>query len=462
MRKKSSIFVIFLIGISLISLNFNYAAASDDDEDGIDDDFEDLNKRNISLEIEANQIQIESSLRSGNQIDEIQLKITTDSEGLGIEISYEEDIVSENTSEFELEFDVSFRKIIEFVDVDDDGIYNQSVDDTVKEVPLDSFQSPIYAPLYISDDTTLHYFIVNTTDGVFTVHIYFSEEFHIVNGTLLTPIQMKIDVEITNFAYDNASSQIALYTSLKSEIDYEEEEDTEDEINEYASNEKGIVTQINNFTGIFTWDNNATIDGISRDVLMSDLDIDDYDEGDQKVYLNYPQGMHIYHDPKVGIAGIYKFKDIIDNPLFLIILIAIISSLSISIGYAGFYYRERIFKGHYTELEKKKAIGETFSNVKYDSKRLDSLLDNKRILHQLKDLSSDKMSSIEDIKVTALSEDFFKIIKAFDWEEDDLVDFIQEMISLTPGERKVIFEEMLIKSEQQKKNRLDDTKRLYT
>ena len=47
-------------------------------------------------------------------------------------------------------------------------------------------------------------------------------------------------------------------------------------------------------------------------------------------------------------------------------------------------------------------------------------------------------------------------------EEDDLVDFVREMISLTPEERKVIFKEMISKSEQQKKIGLDDTKRLYT
>ena len=50
---------------------------------------------------------------------------------------------------------------------------------------------------------------------------------------------------------------------------------------------------------------------------------------------------------------------------------------------------------------------------------------------------------------------------AFEWEEDDLVDFIRDMTSLTPEERKSIFKEMIDKSEQQTKNRLDDTKRLY-
>ena len=72
------------------------------------------------------------------------------------------------------------------------------------------------------------------------------------------------------------------------------------------------------------------------------------------------------------------------------------------------------------------------------------------------------MVSLKDLKLTALSEDFYKIINAFEWEEDDLAEFIREMVSLTPEERISVFNEMIDKSEQQKKNRLDDTKRLYT
>jgi hypothetical protein len=100
--------------------------------------------------------------------------------------------------------------------------------------------------------------------------------------------------------------------------------------------------------------------------------------------------------------------------------------------------------------------------MKYTSEKLDELLDNKRILHNLKNLPPDKNLNIDDIKVTALSKDFFKIVNSFDWEEDDLVEFIREMVSLTPKERNSIFKEMMEKSEQQTKGRLDDTKRLYT
>ena len=459
MSKKSKIFVIILIGISLISLNFNFAAASDDDDDGIDDDFEDLNKRDISIEIEASQIQIESSLRKGDRIDEIQMKIIMDSEGLSIEVSYESEIAS---TEVELEFCIIFRKLVEFVDTDSNAIYDPLIDEKIQEFNLTDFQPVKHTEINITDNTALHYFVINTTNGVFTAHIYFSEEFHIVNDTLITPIQSKIDIEISNFTYINSSSQLALYTSLESEDDYEEWDVTEDEMREYATDEKGLISDMNNFTGIFTWKNNATIDGISREVLTSNLDVDDYEEDEQNIYFTYPRGTHIYHDPKVGIAGIYKIKNIIDNLLFLIILIAIISSLSISVGYTIIHYRERIFASHYTELEVKKDIGRTFSNVKYDSKRLDALLDNKRLLLQLKERPSDKMSHIEDIKATALSEEFFKVINIFDWEEDDLIDFIREMIALTPEERDAVFKEMINKSEQQQKSRLDDTKRLYT
>jgi len=462
LNKRFNITLIFLIGIALLSLNFNYVIASDDDEDGVEDEFEELNKRNVSIEIEAEQIQIESSLRNGDVKDEIQLKITNNSEGLSIEVSYESEITSGNITIFELEFGITFRKLIEFVDINDNDLFDPLIDDTIREFDLIDFQKVKYTQINITTDTTLHYFVVNTTDGVFAAHIYLSEEFYIVNGTLITPVQSKLDIEISEFPYLNSSSQLALYTSLESENDYYDEDETEDEIREYATNEKGVVSEMNNITGFFTWKDNATINGISKKVLTSDLDIDDYDGDEQKLYLIYPRGSHIYHDPKLGIAGIYRNDDIIDNPLFLIILLSIISSLSISIGYATYHYRERIFPSHYSELEKKKNFSKPLNNMKFTSEKLDELLDNKRILHNLKNLPPDKKLNIDDIKVTALSKDFFKIVNSFDWEEDDLVEFIREMVSLTPEERNSIFKEMMEKSEQQTKGRLDDTKRLYT
>jgi len=319
-----------LIGIALLSIliltsTSNLVSASDDDGDGIDDDFEESHKRDISIEFEPNQIQIESSMRNGVKKDEIQLKITFESEGLGIEISYESEMSSGNSTEFEIEFEVTFRKLIEFVDVDDDEIYNPLVDYTVQEVLLDSFQPVIYTPINISGDTMLHYFIVNTTDGVFAAHIYLVEEFDIVNGTFIKPTQTKIDIEITDFNYINGSSQLALYTRLESEVEYGEDEHTENEEEGHASDEKGVIASNNGYAGFFTWTENATIDGISKRVLGSPIQVDDDDVNEQKLYLNYPRGNHIYHDPVMGVMTVPITS--LDIPI--IVIVSIIASVGI-------------------------------------------------------------------------------------------------------------------------------------
>ncbi|MFX1321700.1 MAG: hypothetical protein ACFFAQ_08650 [Promethearchaeota archaeon] len=303
MQKKNNLIWIFLLGILVFNLSLGLAVASDDDDDGIDDDFEDSNKRDIEIEFDSNEIQIKSEQRNGDRQDEIELTIKYDSEGLNIEISYESEVESENEteSEFEIEFEVSFRKLIEFVDLNNNGVYDESFDQFIQETEINTFQPIIYTSFDISIDTKMHYIIINTTDGVFAAHVYLVEEFTIVNNTLITPTETKIDIEINNFNYIDANSQLALYVELGSEMDYEEDDYTEDEEDGYAENEEGVYTSNNGFAGFFNWAENATIDGVSKKVLASEITVDEYDDQEQKLYLNYPRGIHIYHDPKIGI-----------------------------------------------------------------------------------------------------------------------------------------------------------------
>ncbi|MFX1357594.1 MAG: hypothetical protein ACFFA8_09925 [Promethearchaeota archaeon] len=301
-KERQYLLGIFLLGLLIFTMNVGNVAASDDDNDGIDDDLEESEKRNIEIEFSANEFQINSILRNGKTKDSIEFKIKYESEGLEVEVSYESEYSSENSTEFEIEFGVTFRKLIEFVDLNGNGIYDPSTDDKIQEVALNSFQPLIYTNSSIAGDTVLHYFIVNTTDGVFTAHIFLVEEFDIVNNTLITPTQTKIDIEMKNFNYLNDTSQLALYTKLESGIEYEDENETEDEKDGYASNEDGVMTRNLNYAGIFAWNELAMVDGLQENVLSSAIQIDDDDENEQKLYLNYPRGTHIYHDPKVGIS----------------------------------------------------------------------------------------------------------------------------------------------------------------
>lgn len=322
---KYNLFGLLLLGVLILTSTSTLVGATDDDEDGIDDDIEESNKRDVEIQFEPNEIQIESTLRNGDQKDEVKLKIGYNNEGLSIEYGYEKELTSDNTTDLDVEFQVTFRKLIEFIDMDADGIYDPLNDNAIQEYLIDSFQPIIYTTLNLSDNTALHYFIVNTTDGVFATHIYLAEEFDIVNGTFIKPTQTKIDIEITDFHYLNSTSQLALYTKLESEDDYQEDEQTENEEEGYSSNENSVIASSVDFAGFFAWTENATVDGVSKNVLASPLEVDDDDENEQKMYLNYPRGNHIYHDP---IMGVMSFPTT-PSDLPIVVIIAIVSSIGI-------------------------------------------------------------------------------------------------------------------------------------
>jgi hypothetical protein len=112
MKKKlyllSGLLLLFLIS----TLTINFTIASDDDDDGIEDDFEDMHKRNISIEFRENETRIESVLGKGGNIDEIDFNLKYDEDGFAIEVSYESEFNS--GSEKELEFEVVFHEIVEY------------------------------------------------------------------------------------------------------------------------------------------------------------------------------------------------------------------------------------------------------------------------------------------------------------------------------------------------------------
>jgi hypothetical protein len=303
--KKVKIIGLFLIGFFLFSLNMGFAIATDDDGDGVDDDFEDEKLRSLSVTIESDKVEVETVLRANLNKNKIEFELRNDTNGLEVGVSFTPnyDPLS-NTTEIELEFEITFKEIVEYVDADDNNIFDDNIDTEIQVHSLDDFQEVQHSVIPITPDTDLHYFIVNTTDGIFLAHIYIAEEFEIVNNSLILPSETKIAIEINNFNYTNSNSRLALYTKLESGVDYEEKEDTEDELQGYATDEQGVFALNNSHVGFFTWEENATVDGVSKQVFASDLEIDDSEPNEQKMYLNYPNGTVIIHDPKIGIEGL--------------------------------------------------------------------------------------------------------------------------------------------------------------
>lgn len=303
--KKKTIIGLFVLGFFIFSLNFGLAIATDDDGDGVEDEFEHEKTRSLSITMRADRIEIESVLRANLTKNKIEFRLRNNTNGLEVGVSFTPNYDPlTNTSEIELEFEVTFQEIVEYVDLDQNNVFDDLIDNEIQVLPLENYQTTQHSTIVISPDTNLHYFIVNTTDGIFTAHIYIAEEFDIVNNTLILPSETKIAIEINNFNYTNSNSRLALYNKLESGVDYNEKENTEDELHGYATDEQGVFTVNNTHVGFFSWEANATIDGMSKQVFASNPETDDADLNEQKMYLNYPNGTVIIHDPKIGIEGL--------------------------------------------------------------------------------------------------------------------------------------------------------------
>ena len=451
------IIAILLVSILIFQSGTKSVIADDDDDDGVDDDFEDLNERDISIdpdEFEVDEIEIEAILRRGAIRDEIEYELSNNTDGFYIETDYERESGSD---EFELEFTATFVSIVEFNDTNGDGMYNDTdPSEYVKELKLNNFQKTIYKNETLSAENTLHILIINTTDGVFTAYIYIAEEFANVNGTILSPTQMKVDIEINDFPYNNPNNLLALNITLESEEEYEEEKDTEDEIRGYSENEEWLVTAMNATTGFLSWNKTALVDDKPEPVVIGNgTDVGD----DMRMYINYPNGTHIYHDPKVGVAWILKSVVVPPSsgksdkskagtptiPIFLtpIFILAAVLIIGASVAASSvYYYKKKHLLGRFDEK-----IGIEPSILTMQDKSSDNISPNSRMKRELLQIleeenALDKITKLGDINLTVISEDFLEVINSFDWEYDEKEEFIKELLALAPKERKEILDEM--------------------
>ncbi|MFW9994681.1 MAG: hypothetical protein ACFFD4_21745 [Candidatus Odinarchaeota archaeon] len=285
----------------------------DGDNDGVNDDYEEENERNVDIDEGDYSASIKSELKYGENNDKFEIQLQLEDDGIKAELQYKTEV---DSLEAELQFEVGVSRLIEYNDTDGDGIYNASSDQVVQEVPLNDFQSIVFSNT-TSGNTPVHVLTVRTTDGVFTFRMYIAGEFASINGSLLSPAEVKIDIEIHGFNYLNASSDLALQVKLKSSSEYEVDEETGDEEDNLAANETSLVTgtSAGNFTGFFSWTETASVDGVAKAVKTSPLGVDEDDENDHqdgayviknKFYLNYPRGQDIIHDPKIGVTGILR------------------------------------------------------------------------------------------------------------------------------------------------------------
>lgn len=255
----------------------------------------------------------------GEYEDEYRLKISTE-EGVKFEMEYEDLLV---VGEVELEFEVKFDKIVEFVDNNGDGLYDDGEEIYVYDLEEVSFAPAQYTPENVNG-VTVHKVTIQTEDGVFKVTLYASGTPLIISGENVGPNEVKIDIEINNFPYHDSNSKLALKTELESELEVEEEKH---EIEE--TNEEEVEVTSGNYGGFFSWKKTATVDGVLKPVKSTEIS-EDPEEGDRELYLIYEHGDSIVHDPKIGVRG--AIAGVVPAMQWILVIVAAVLAALISIG----------------------------------------------------------------------------------------------------------------------------------
>lgn len=281
------------------------------------------NDREVTVTMTSTHAEIESQLESGGTEDSFKIEVDVGANGVEFKIAFEAETAINET---ERAFEVDFRQLVEFIDNNSNGVYDESIDTDVQTLELVSFLPIAYSTENISG-TTVHVFDVSTTDGIFGARIYATGDFTDINGSLIAPTQVKIDVFIRNFNFTEVDSQLALKVGLSTELETSLSDQTEDEEDGRATNEAAVDILMTDINGFFSWKESAVIDGVAYQVNSS---IHEVSATEQEIYLNYPQGNEIIHDPKIGFENLLIMGG---NPLPIVQILAD-NFLPISIGLA--------------------------------------------------------------------------------------------------------------------------------
>ena len=206
LTKKLLILVLFSLIFSSIVLSTSLYVSADDGDD-IDPDPDEFDsgikkkfERIVSIDNDGDSVKMVSKLKYSEDKDEFSIDITTNSQ-LSFKGLYKSHTESNHIN---LEFQLRFYSIIEYNDIDNNGMYDEDIDSYISEYDIDTF-SPIE---YTEEDA--HILVIETIDGVFLARVFVVESITDINGVIITPMEVKIDFEIYNFPFIETESRLAL------------------------------------------------------------------------------------------------------------------------------------------------------------------------------------------------------------------------------------------------------------
>jgi hypothetical protein len=243
------------IGFLLFWLSFAVSGQSvitaDLDNDGVSDDLEQANLRDVELTVSTDQIVITSTASGVIHGNQIQYELTKTSVGINITLRYKS---ASNDTVWAVDRWVELRSVIEYQDGDGAAGFNGAADIVQNQIQFGVFSWDDFSLTGNTLDIQLH-----DPSGHVKLHVYGGEEFFVPNETpIVTPTQIRLGLEIKDYAYANTGNLLALHVAFDSGIPTPNITTTQNHGLGYNVDERGVVLKefAPTVNGIFAWDAN--------------------------------------------------------------------------------------------------------------------------------------------------------------------------------------------------------------
>lgn len=280
------IFLIFLILTSSLLPIIVYA--SDSDQDGIDDEKEINETRSLKILQLPSLVGIESETEVGNTENEWGFLITTFL-GPKLLFRYSSELeTSDVETEFKIFYYIAFREIIEYEPLTDTPLQTLNLRTA-------SYDNIILVTATSTDGESGYKVELSSSDAIFKIRAYIFNTYALVNGALVNPNSVKVEIEINNFPYFSQTSVLKLDALVISKTKIE---DGDNEVKTYSGNVESY----------FQWEKEVSSDGIKKPITYNKISEVAYTESlpisfsetnlsVKLIELTYPHSTIILHDP---------------------------------------------------------------------------------------------------------------------------------------------------------------------
>jgi hypothetical protein len=264
---------------------------------------EEKDKREVKVDVSQSKAVIESESKVAGREDELKIEFDNGSHNFNFEYESED-----KDRDLEAKIKVELFDLIEWRDTNGNGSYDPNVPtETVQKIGLGDLvsQSVRSTPIVVADVHGVEVVGVSSAPAKYpnltmTLKLRMFGEFLKFDGTALEPTAMKFDIGIKDFPFQRDDTSLALYAKVVMEAEDEAKKVVEKE-------EEAVGARTGKYISFFSWGTNVTVDGQPRTVGKTLIKHEEKSEAGEKelvseVYLLYPRGNNIVHDPKIGVG----------------------------------------------------------------------------------------------------------------------------------------------------------------